>query len=365
MATITTTLLPSNTLQIQRTTCNPALAGVVDSVYVNTFGCSSVAVITTTLLPSDTVQIQRSSCNQAQAGVVDSVYVNASGCLVVDPAGCKTLYITNIAYTAPVVGSITDTLCTGDSLWINGVAYFAGNPNGTEVLISEVSGCDSAIVSIDLFFADIDASLSLVNPDCNQDEGIIVIETINGLQPPYLYRFDNDPIISFDTLPYALIYPWAPMTYTFLARVHATGHNPCYTCPELLFQPTQTMLVSLLATDSAGCTADDSVLITVSVNRLVFLPNVFNPERTDGLNDVFFVSAAEGQVSRIIDFQIYDRWGAQVFGRKNILPNDRSQGWDGTYLGDEMMPGVYVYYVEVEYADGATEVLEGDLTLIR
>jgi len=445
VAVITTTLLPSDTVQTQRSSCDPSTVGVTDSMYINAFGCSSLAVITTSLLPSDTVQIQRSSCKQAQAGVVDSVYVNASGCsslaiitttllladtlymqsitcdpilagtfdsLVVDPAGCKTLYITNITYTAPVVGSIIDTLCTGDSLWINGVAYFAGNPNGTEVLISEVSGCDSAIVSIDLFFADIDAFLSLVNPDCNQDEGIVVIETINGLQPPYLYRVDNDPIISFDTLPYAFNLPvgtydihvlgagacaWtqpvtippAPVLFVnlgldeqinlgeavFLSPAtnfgaasfawQATDSLPCYTCPELLFQPTQTMLVSLLATDSAGCTAGDSVLITVSVNRLVFLPNVFNPERTDGLNDVFFVSAAEGQVSRIIDFQIYDRWGGQVFGRKNILPNDRSQGWDGTYLGDEMLPGVYVYYVELEYADGETEVLEGDLTLLR
>ena len=108
------------------------------------------------------------------------------------------------------------------------MAYFAGNPNGTEVLISEVSGCDSAIVSIDLFFADIDASLSLVNPDCNQDEGIIVIETINGLQPPYLYRFDNDPIISFDTLPYAFNLPVG--TYD----IHVLGAGACdWTQPVL------------------------------------------------------------------------------------------------------------------------------------
>jgi|GEM_PF-1248361 len=445
LAVITTTLLPADTVLMQISSCDSAQVGVVDSFYFNTFGCLSIVRRITTLLPSDVVPIQRITCDPALAGVVDSMFVNSFGCnslavitttlllpdtiyrtiftcdsliagitdsLVIDPAGCQTHVITAMTYTAPLYTNIKDTLCTGDSLWINGVAYHEGNPSDTVVLKNALSGCDSAVLYIDLRFEDLLAVLTWVNPNCKQEEGLVIVEDINGQQTPYMLQVDNDSPMSFDTLPYAFYLPvgnhditipgtgtcaWtqsidiqpapslfidlgldeiinlgeavflSPSTNFFPASFawQATDTLPCYTCPELLFQPTQSMLVTLLATDSSGCTASDSMQITVSANRLVYLPNVFSPESADGLNDVFFLSAAAGQVRKIVDFQIFDRWGGLIFGRKNILPNDRSQGWDGTYKGDDMMPGVYIYYLEVEFSDGVTEVREGDVTLLR
>ena len=54
-----------------------------------------------------------------------------------------------------------------------------------------------------------------------------------------------------------------------------------------------------------------------------------------------------------------------IFERKDIQPNQPAEGWDGDYRGAPAQPGVYLWVVEVEYADGLTEVFKGQTTLIR
>jgi hypothetical protein len=54
-----------------------------------------------------------------------------------------------------------------------------------------------------------------------------------------------------------------------------------------------------------------------------------------------------------------------VFERRDIQPNQTAEGWDGDYRGALAQPGVYLWVVEVEYADGLTEVFKGQTTLIR
>ena len=62
---------------------------------------------------------------------------------------------------------------------------------------------------------------------------------------------------------------------------------------------------------------------------------------------------------------IFDRWGEIVCQHKNVQPNYPAYGWDGTFLGTPMGMGVFVYYIKVRYFDGKTEILKGDVTLMR
>ena len=62
---------------------------------------------------------------------------------------------------------------------------------------------------------------------------------------------------------------------------------------------------------------------------------------------------------------IFDRWGDKIFETTNP-----DAGWNGTYKGKTMLPGVYVYYVDVEFLSGVppAEYLKhrkGSVTLIR
>jgi gliding motility-associated-like protein len=63
--------------------------------------------------------------------------------------------------------------------------------------------------------------------------------------------------------------------------------------------------------------------------------------------------------------QIFSRWGEKVFETTNIPPAVESRGWDGTFAGEELNPGVYVYHAKVIYVDGVEEIFKGDITLLR
>jgi len=62
---------------------------------------------------------------------------------------------------------------------------------------------------------------------------------------------------------------------------------------------------------------------------------------------------------------IFDRWGELVCYHKDVQPNYPAYGWDGTFSGQKMNTGVFVFYITVQYFNGTTEVFKGDLTLIR
>ncbi|TAK47027.1 MAG: T9SS type B sorting domain-containing protein [Saprospiraceae bacterium] len=85
----------------------------------------------------------------------------------------------------------------------------------------------------------------------------------------------------------------------------------------------------------------------------------------DGANDVFLIFAKPGTVKKIKSFLVFSRWGEAVFEYFNFQPNDPAYGWDGMYRGQPMKPAVFVWFAEVEFTDGGTELFEGDVTLVR
>lgn len=84
----------------------------------------------------------------------------------------------------------------------------------------------------------------------------------------------------------------------------------------------------------------------------LFVPNVFSPN-DDGQNDVF---KARGTNLFEFNLRIYDRWGNCVFEADDI-----SQGWDGTFKGQPVNSGVFVYFIS---ASGQV-VSKGNVTLLR
>ena len=71
------------------------------------------------------------------------------------------------------------------------------------------------------------------------------------------------------------------------------------------------------------------------------------------------------EVVQINNFRIYDRWGNMVYYQENLTPQDRNKFWDGKFAGNQPSRCVYVYRVDLTYADGSSELKAGDVTLIR
>jgi gliding motility-associated-like protein len=130
--------------------------------------------------------------------------------------------------------------------------------------------------------------------------------------------------------------------------------------------PPQTGIVAnnLIAGQSCivGCTAEDRILVDVEKPRRIHVPTGFSPNG-DGNNDLLLVHGQQGV--RVVSFQVYDRWGELVYEGRDFPVNDPSTGWDGTFRGEAMNPGVFMWVLEVEFADGKLEVYRGNTMLIK
>jgi gliding motility-associated-like protein len=85
-----------------------------------------------------------------------------------------------------------------------------------------------------------------------------------------------------------------------------------------------------------NCKASNSYTIAKCPVAIVF-PNAITPINQDGINDYFYLPAANA----VYDFSIFihSRWGECIFSS-----NDPHFRWDGTVKG-KIMQGVYVYTV--------------------
>jgi len=113
------------------------------------------------------------------------------------------------------------------------------------------------------------------------------------------------------------------------------------------------IVVSKKGTYSATVTLCDTVRVSTFVYQYtqntddcftVYYPNAFFPTgRTDSLNAIFKVFQKEQFSFDVFEMKIFDRWGEKVFES-----TDPNEGWDGTFRGKDMPPGVYLYNVHWE-----------------
>lgn len=130
---------------------------------------------------------------------------------------------------------------------------------------------------------------------------------------------------------------------------------------EPTISPTVTTKYAVLM-DYPFCQATDTILLVVVDSNdvdceSVFIPNAFTPNN-DGLNDVFGMSN-NFFIGQFESFQIYDRWGTMVF--EGLTPD---VSWDGTFEGEELLPGIYIYKLRY-HCDGEERIRTGSFSLIR
>jgi len=135
-------------------------------------------------------------------------------------------------------------------------------------------------------------------------------------------------------------------------------------CDELNFIPTSSNQITLELFNSPGCSLTDSLFIEVVKLRKVYIPNAFSPN-ADGLNDFFTVFGDMPNVEMVEELQVFNRWGAVVFENNNFVPNDVQSGWDGTYQGEALRTGVYVYSAAVRFVDGEVIRYSGDVSILK
>ena len=166
--------------------------------------------------------------------------------------------------------------------------------------------------------------------------------------------------------------PSQEITFGDSIRIFATANLPLDTffwsdksfrTLDTIVKPFDSQIYSFAAVDKFGCKKTGVTQILVRRENLYYQPTAFSPN-SDDKNDLFKIYGGKSVVS-ISGFQIFDRWGSRVYAIDKIYPSTEDVGWDGRLNGVNMLPAVYVYYATVTYIDGRSELITGDVTLMR
>lgn len=296
--------------------------------------------------------------------------------------------------------------------WNNGVSVSAiDNLGPGEYSVSVVSelGC-TAVDTFNLAAPELlqvvasTNSLSCFDPP---DGGVITVEEVNGGVPPYSYSTDGLSFSSQNELagytageqvffvqdglgciqpffatipgPKEIIVDAGPDQTISLgdelmlnAFVNLPGLSlqwepselfACSQCLQTSVLPVGTTTLQLTATDSFGCSISDDLIVQVLPRRRVFVPNVFSPNG-DGINDVF-VPEGGNDVAEIVEFKVFNRYGALMYSSNNFLPGDTSNGWNGRFKNKLLDSGVYVWFARIRFIDNLEEIYRGDVTIMQ
>lgn len=122
-------------------------------------------------------------------------------------------------------------------------------------------------------------------------------------------------------------------------------------------------VIYLSATTENGCNAHAEIRVKVDNELKVYFPNIFSPNN-DGINDrlVIYKNKIPATIHKIA---IYDRLGNLVFTDDSQEFNADFDGWDGTFRGNYVLPGVYIMTIDLTDYFGKRQILKQDLTVIR
>ena len=136
-------------------------------------------------------------------------------------------------------------------------------------------------------------------------------------------------------------------------------------CSTINLTPSElTSSVYVEVFDANNCPAFDQVQLQLQQIVDVTFPNIISPNG-DGINDIFYVNSDD--VERVVDLKIFDRWGELVYVGSDLQPmlENNENGWDGTFKGEPVVSGVYVFIAEILFINGDSEKFEGDVTVIE
>jgi gliding motility-associated-like protein len=248
--------------------------------------------------------------------------------IVNNPTACDSIFTLNLKVLPVPKGSKNISLCAGENIKIGNATY---NNSGIYIIPIKRSGLCDSIVTVNI---SVEKSFTPNPiPDVIIEKGDKV-EIKVSVNPSGTYTYD-----------------WTPKDFL-----------TCTTCASTFSEPPNTIKYSVII--SAGdVRCAKKVIANVKVISGVYVPTAFSPN-ADGVNDIFYIIGSKG-VRTIKEILIYNRWGELIFRDENFLTNDPLHGWDGTYIGKNLLPDSYAYKIIAEMKNGEINDFSGAFTLLR
>jgi gliding motility-associated-like protein len=191
---------------------------------------------------------------------------------------------------------------------------------------------------------------------------------LNQLTKPQYIEVLADAIADFDFTPKELSSSGAYVSTTNLSQ-NASSYlwsfgnqgtsaevSPKFTFTNVL----GAQEIMLIATNAGGCSDTIIKIVTISEELLYFIPNAFTPD-LDKHNQVFHPIFTTGYDPQSYSFEIFNRWGQQVF-----QTNNAEEGWDGYFKDEESTEGAYMWVVNFKSSKTDLRIIDsGSVILIK
>ncbi|MEM9823641.1 MAG: gliding motility-associated C-terminal domain-containing protein, partial [Bacteroidota bacterium] len=199
----------------------------------STAGCDSTVILDLTVNDNIVENIQEQICN-GQTIFIDGNPFDQTGIFTIpistgSTVGCDSTVILDLTVSNEITNQLVETLCEGETLFVNGTGYNLNNPSGTEVIPNGSSGgCDSIIIVNLDFYTPLLGSISSTLPDICAGDASQLIFNLNGASTYTLSYSDgiNTFTLTDITDGYSLtVNPSLSTTYTLETLIAAD--NPC------------------------------------------------------------------------------------------------------------------------------------------
>jgi gliding motility-associated-like protein len=261
----------------------------------------------------------------------------------------QSIEIEVITQGPPAVSLLADQtiVCTGDTVQFSTQVSEAGKPsfvwkkNGS-VVGGNVPSFTLVPEHLDTVWVEVSSSLACASPASSASEPISITVKERPpfpLQNYYRYCPDEEEGAVIDAGPGAS-YVWSPSNL----------NGQIVTLPEGEHYVRITL--------ENGCQYQGGFTIEGTCPMVVFVPDAFTPN-ADGVNETFKFF---GRYVSKFDFRLYNRWGELIF-----VADALTDTWDGTYLGKEVPPGAYFWYLKAESNDPTQPAIQrkGELNIIK
>lgn len=293
-------------------------------------------------------------------------------------------------------------------LWSNGsvAANISALGAGSyTVTVTDSNGCSAVGTATITAPAELALQLSTIPPGCGDTEISYTVASIGG-SGPFMYELDGEPVsgpriditggshsialvdnqgciadtiitVSIPPITEIILTPevvvdfGSPVTLNAIPNINVWDQivwSPLRDTAnaatlQQTWVPSATEVISVTITDTSGCKATATTRVFVNRNIKIYVPNVFDPgaDDTNGLWQIY----GNASVRLLQKVHIFDRWGSAVYLWDKPVALDAWPGWDGIVKGKLVDPGVFVYYIKIELADGEVVLLSGDVTVVR
>lgn len=128
--------------------------------------------------------------------------------------------------------------------------------------------------------------------------------------------------------------------------------------PVHVYKTAGTFEVKLTGMDIYGCSLKElSKVVVTQPEEMMVIPNAFSPNG-DNLNDCF-IPKMKGV--KEFTLQVFNIWGEKLYAGSGL----EITGWDGTYKGQMVPAGNYIYRIDYVNWEGIKKSASGSISLIR